>query len=145
MIYDDVMELNEELDERQKFLESIGETEETLLEMANIGVVDGTIYIKVYGGEGPIPHFHFYETQSRRAGCLKILEASYSVHGRYLDDLKRDERRELVDWLRALDPEALEQGWKRTNWQAICYEWNKNNPQYKLENPNPPIPDYMKI
>ena len=145
MIYDDVVALNKELNERQKFLESIGETEETLLEMAQVGVVDDTIIIKVYGGEGPVPHFHFYETQSRRAGCLKILEASYFARGNYLDDLKRDERKELVDWLKALDPEALEQGWKRTNWQAICYEWNKNNPQYKLKTPNPPIPDYMKI
>ena len=53
-----------ENEERQKFLESIGETEESLLEMAQVGILDDTILIKIYGGEGPVPHFHFYETQS---------------------------------------------------------------------------------
>lgn len=145
MIYDDVVALNKELNERQKFLESIGETEETLLEMAQVGVVDDTIIIKVYGGEGPIPHFHFYETQSRRAGCLKILEASYFAHGNYLDDLKRDEKQELLRWLQKLNSSYKRRGLSVTNWQSICLLWDQNNPQYKLKNPNPPIPDYMKI
>lgn len=126
-------------------LAKLGETPETLLEMALVGVVDNTIYIKVYGGEGPVPHFHFYETQSCRKGCIKILEASYFAHSNYLDDLKRDERKELVKWLTEMDEESVEQGIPRTNWQAICLEWNKNNPQYKLKNLNPPIPDYMKL
>lgn len=126
-------------------LAKLGETPETLLEMALVGVVDNTIYIKIYGGEGHVPHFHFYETQSCRKGCIKILEASYFAHGNYLDDLKRDERKELVKWLTEMDEESVEQGIPRTNWQAICLEWNKNNPQYRLKNLNPPIPDYMKL
>lgn len=126
-------------------LAKIGETPETLLEMAQIGTVDDTILIKVYSKEGPIPHFHFYETQSCRQGCIKILEASYFTHGHYLDDLKRDEREELVKWLKELDQDSVEQGVPMTHWKSICLEWNKNNPMYKLKNPNPPIPDYTKL
>lgn len=144
-MYDTFMELNSELKLREEFLRSIGETEETLLEMAQVGVVDGTIYIKIYSGEGAVPHFHFYENQSGRKGCLKILEASYFVHGNYLDGLKRDERKELMDWLQQINSNYAKRGWQATNWQVICLLWDQNNPSAKLKDPNPPIPDYMKI
>ena len=121
-------------------LAKIGETPETLLEMALVGVVDNTIYIKVYGGEGPVSHFHFYETQSGRKGCIKILEASYFAHGNNLDDLKRDEKLELVDWLNEWNDD-----FDKTNWEAICRLWNMNNPLYKLKDVNPPIPNYMRL
>ncbi len=121
-------------------LAKIGETPETLLEMSQVGIVDNTIYIKIYSKEGPVPHFHFYETQSHRAGCIKILEAAYFAHGNYLDDLKRDERKELVKWLNAWNDD-----FDKTNWEVICRLWNMNNPLYKLKNTNPPIPDYMKL
>ena len=121
-------------------LAKIGETPETLLEMALVGVVDTTIYIKVYGAEGPVPHFHFYETQSGRRGCIKILEASYFAHGKNLDDLKRDENLELVDWLKEWNDD-----FDKTNWEAICRLWNMNNPLYKLKDVNQSIPDYMRL
>lgn len=117
----------------------------SLLEMAQIGVVDNTIFIRVYGNEGPIPHFHFYETQGGRSGCIKILEASYFVHGRYADSLKRWEREELMKWLKDYDEDSLEFGWKRTNWEVLCYEWNKNNPQYKLKTVRLPLPNYLNL
>lgn len=138
------MNIWEELDKisyRKERLSMMGETEETLLEMAHVGTIDGTIIIKIYSGEGPVPHFHFYEAQSRRKGCLKILEASYFIHGKYLDDLKRDERKELLKWLNERNEDS-----NTTNWEAICRLWNMNNPTHKINiSPLPKIPDYMRI
>ena len=132
-------------EERKLYLENIGETEETLLEMAQVGTVDDSIIIKIYGGEGPIPHFHFYETQSKRSGCVKILEASYFPHGgRYLDTLKRWEVEDLLTWLPEKSQFFEKRGLNVTNWQAICILWDQNNSQYCLKNPNPEIPDYEK-
>lgn len=132
-------------EERQKFLESIGETEESLLEMAQVGILDDTILIKIYGGEGPIPHFHFYETQSKRNGCIKILEASYFPHGgKYLDSLKRDEVKELISWLNNPNEFYKKRNISMSNWESICTLWDQNNPQYQLENPKPEIPNYIK-
>lgn len=133
------------IEERKLYLESIGETEETLLEMAQIGVIDGSIIIKIYGAEGPVPHFHFYETQSKRDGCIKILEASYFPHGnKHLDTLKRWEVEDLIDWLCRKSEFFEKRGLNLTNWQAICILWDQNNPNYQLKNPNPEIPNYDK-
>ena len=134
-----------EQEDRKKYLESIGETEETLLEMAQAGVVDDSIIIKIYGGEGPVPHFHFYEVQSKRSGCIKIEEASYFPHGgKYLDTLKRWEVEELLKWLPQKSKFFEKRGLDVTNWQAICILWDQNNPQYELKEIDIKIPDYKE-
>lgn len=130
------------IDEREEYLKKIGETEETLLEMALVGTIDDTLYIKIYGGEGPVPHFHFYSAQDNRKGCIKILEASYFIHGNNLDTLKRWEVKELVEWLQEECSYAKKRKLNLSNWECICMLWDQNNPEYELENPSPNIPDY---
>ena len=144
---DGFTELNliSEEENRRLFLESIGETEESLLEMAQAGTIDDSIIIKIYSGEGPVPHFHFYEVQSRRSGCIKILDASYFPHGgKYLDTLKSWEVDDLIKWLSEESIFFKKRGLDITNWQAICILWDQNNSQFQLKNPNPSIPDYER-
>ena len=144
---DNFQELNfiSEKENRRLFLESIGETEESLLEMAQAGIIDDSIIIKIYSGEGPIPHFHFYEVQSKRSGCIKILDASYFPHGgKYLDTLKSWEVDDLIKWLSEESIFFKKRGLDTTNWQAICILWDQNNSQFQLKDPNPSIPDYER-
>lgn len=113
-----------------------------LYEMAQVGRV-ANFKILVYGGERDIPHFHFEDTKTRKGGCLKILSAEYYSHGGHDLKLNSKERKALVAFLKAPcrdDP-------TKTNFQAICFDWNQNNPDYRIRQNirNIEMPDYASI
>lgn len=113
----------------------------TLREMARVGRA-GRYEIRVYGGEGHIPHFHFKDTQTGREGCARLDAAAYFPHGRYTAALNAGERAELVKFLRsAKEPLGI------TQFQYICVLWNDNNPRTPLRSAprSTPMPDYENM
>lgn len=113
--------------------------EDLLLEMAEIGRFNG-LQIKVFGSEGPVPHFHFEDTE--RKGCIQLKEARYFKHGKYQDELKSGELDDLIDFLEG--PHKFFGQYGLTNWQVICVYWGDNNPQYQVD-VKLPMPDYREL
>lgn len=97
-----------------------------LQEMARVGRA-GRYDICVYSNEGPVPHFHFKNTQTGREGCLKLESADYFSHNRYTAMLNASERRDMVRFLRSRKGSS-----NLTQFQYICVLWNDNNMQYPL-------------
>lgn len=111
-------------------------------EMAKVGSFNNFI-VAVYEGEGPIPHFHFTDATSKRAGCLKILTNEYFAHGKYKATLNAKERKDLVAFLqKERKSKRFTKG--TTNFDLICELWNMNNEQYELPE-DVEMPDYRNI
>lgn len=128
-----IEEIREKLEERH-----------LLQEMARVATI-GNFELCVYSGEGPVPHFHFKNTESGTEGCLKILEADYFKHGRYQAELNSKERKTIYEFLQKEDEESkgfAEKG--TTNFKVVCYEWNKNNPENKIPLTST-VPDYANL
>lgn len=113
-----------------------------LYEMAQVGRF-GNFKICVYGGERDISHFHFINTSTQKEGCLQILKNEYYIHGGHNLVLNAKERKRLVDFLASTNKDEP----KETNFQALCVEWNRNNPNFIL--PKKPtsilMPDYLNM
>ena len=124
-------------------MEAIGEEPSMLLEMAAVGEY-GSYKVTVYGGEGSIPHFHIYDKQTKRQICVKILEADYFKHGKYQDELFRDEVKDLAKWLKLPHEAKRHPNYKITNYERICDLWDENNPKYELP-AKITMPDYTKL
>ena len=123
-------------------LNKIDEELQPLQEMARIGNV-GNFQISVFGGERNIPHFHFFNTQTKEKGCIKILTCEYFKHGKYTAELNSGERKDLQNFLsKSTDDEIYKEG--TTNFKVICHEWNKNNPENKIDI-NTKQPDYKQL
>lgn len=114
-------------------------TEDLLTEMAEIGRYKG-LQIKIYGSEGPIPHFHFED--SKRKGCICLKEAKYFKHGKYQDTLKTKELKDLVEFLKS--PHKFFGKYGMTNWQVICVYWGDNNLDYQVD-VELPMPNYLEL
>ena len=118
---------------------------EHLNEMATVG----TYYdckICVYEGEGTIPHFHFYFTQSGNKGCICILDNSYFDHGIYNGRLNHSERKELISFLQSkpIGKFARVYGDNATNYDIICALWDANNNDNICDNTFE-MPDYSTM
>lgn len=125
-------------------IDDIGENHNALLEMASIGEY-GSFKITVYGGEGPIPHFHIYDKQTKRKICLKIGKAEYFKHGQYTNELDRDERKLLQKWLSLPNEDIwMDTKEKSSNYREICIEWNRNNRNCRVD-VDQSIPDYAHM
>lgn len=112
-----------------------------LLEMAEVGRFD--IYkISIYGGEGPIPHFHFYIDDPNKGGCIRLDKPEYFIHGNHTEKLNSKGRKNLIEWIKA--PHKSFGKYGLTNWQVICIYWDDNNPNY-LFNKDAEIPDYTLL
>ncbi len=114
----------------------------TLLEMARVGSIDN-IEITIYGGEGPIPHFHFYDKQTERKGCIRLDESSYFDHSMYNDRLKRKEIIKLNDWVRTTKTVFTKFGAEITVFDYMCILWNDNNPTHLIDSLE--IPNYLTL
>jgi hypothetical protein len=118
----------------------------TLLEMAKIGITEDDIEIMVYGSEGHVPHFHFRNAKKpRQCGCIKLLSAEYFDHGIYKGRLSSIERKNLVNFLNAIVDEDLGYSSTTTNYQALCYLWNANNPLYRIRLNEINQPNYKNL
>lgn len=109
-------------------------------EMARIGAV-GDYVISVFSDEGPIPHFHFFNTKTRAESCIKILECEYFKHTKYKATLNSTEKKQLQKFLETPDTMNV----FKTNFEAICYEWNKNNPDCPQVPLDTQIPNYRHL
>lgn len=112
-----------------------------LVEMAEVGRFN-KCKVTVYGKEGPIPHFHFYDIPTKRQGCIRIDVAEYFNHGKYNDTLSRDEIKILHMWLTS--PHQSFGTYGLSNYDVICIYWDDNNPNYRMPE-KPTMPNYLEI
>lgn len=112
----------------------------TLYEMARIGNTSDNIEIHIYGKEGNIPHFHFYDRKDERMGCIRIDKAEYFSHGKgkYADKLSAKEIYNLIEFLNSQHKRL-----PITNWQYLIILWNDNNPDFEIDMLK--TPDYSKL
>lgn len=126
----------------EKIFEDIYRQSQHFQEMARIGKV-GDFIISVFSDEGPIPHFHFMNTQTGQQGCLMIQTNEYFKHGKYQAELNSGERKQMQSFLESITAEQIyKEG--TTNFMVICHEWNKNNPSNTIDI-NTPIPNYREL
>ena len=110
-------------------------------EMANMGTTHGGITIKVFSGEGPIPHLHFILDENRQ-GCLMLAQAEYFTHGQYKATLNAHQLRDVIRFLSSsAASHGFDPGWSK--YVDCCHEWNKNNPQFAMNRQE--MPDYSVI
>jgi len=112
-----------------------------LNEMSQAGEFDG-LTVHVYGNEGHIPHFHIIEGNPKfpkREVCVKFNVAEYFIHGKKDGTLNSKEQKELVIFLKEMDPDS-----DSTYWKSMIFLWNKMNPGNKI-NKDMAIPDYSSL
>ena len=116
---------------------------QALLEMAKIGEID-EFSIFVYSNDnGNIAHFHIVDSNtlgSQFSCCVCIESLNYFYHTGKEDKLNSKLRKLLIRFLQS--PE--EEGIFNTNWDALLYEWNKNNSRRKVSR-ELEMPDYTKL
>ena len=140
--FDELNNLEEHFDCSE--MKEIDEDSGALLEMASVGEFQ-SYKIAVFENEGNVPHFHIYDKQSKRKICLKIESPEYFKHGKYQNELMRDERKDLQKWL-SLPNESIWEDERRvvSNYKVICLLWNMNNKQHKVDI-NQSISDYIHM
>lgn len=109
-----------------------------LLEMAEVGRFE-EYRISIYGGEGPIPHFHFYTNNPDAGGCIRLDKPEYFIHGNHKEKLSSKDRKNITKWLQS--PHKSFGKYGATNWQVICIYWDDNNPTHPF-NKDAEMPDY---
>ena len=125
------------------------EIEEVTISTNEISKV-GVVKISVYGGEGPVPHFHIEGKDF--SCCVCIFDNRYFDHGIHQDILNTKQLKELDRFMR--DKSSINE--KLTNWEAAKFIWEAANIEnnddismvlrYKLEYKNKTKqPDYTKI
>lgn len=112
--------------------------EHTLLEMARVGKF-GECEVAIYGGEGFIPHFHFFDRESNRQGCIRLDKAKYFSHGRKNDRLNSSERKDLVAWLRSPMRRV-----GMSVYEYMLFLWNENNPDFEIDE-QMEMPNYLEL
>ena len=110
-------------------------------EVANMGTTRGGITIKVFSGEGQIPHLHFIIDENHQ-GCLMLERAEYFTHGHYTATLNAQQLSDVITFLNSsAASHGFDPGW--TKYVDCCNEWNKNNPRYAMKRQE--MPDYSTI
>lgn len=121
---------------------------------ANVGRIGitkiGKVAINVYGGEGPVPHFHIEGKDF--SCCVCIFDNRYFDHGIHQDILNTKQLKELDSFMR--DKSSINE--KLTNWEAAKFIWEAANIEnnddismvlrYNVEYKNKTKqPDYTKL
>ena len=116
----------------------IGEVDLDLLEYEivferTIGNVNinkiGVCSVRVYNGEGQIPHFHIINKDGSFDCCICIYSNNYFSHPGHADQFSSNKQLEKLNtWLDQTDKKNR----SNTNWETICQEWEKNNPECKF-------------
>jgi len=139
------------IDNEEEYISQLGEnvarSKAFLNEMARVGYF-GPNEFEVYvhtNDPGNIPHFHVRDssTQGREFHtCIELLNAKYFHHTGKEDFLNSKHRKQLVAFLLS-EPDDEDSPFQR-NWDALIYEWNRNNSDNKVSK-DIEVPDYTKI
>lgn len=99
--------------------------------------------IRVYAGEGPVPHFHLVTKDRSFDCCICIFDNYYFNHGTHQSVLNSTQRKALNEFLSSINNESLHM----TIWESIRYEWIVNNKYTDGRNGDYPKnqPDYTEI
>lgn len=102
----------------------------------------GKCKVEVYGGEGPIPHFHILKPDKSFQMCALIYSANYFSHGgKYTDTLNKPQRKILDNWLNEQNTKYPD----FTNWEAIAFQWNLANQKWSINRSDKVKPDYTEM
>lgn len=84
----------------------------------------------VYGGEGPVPHFHITTSDPDDLLCCVCLHVpAYFDHGVEFKSLNSKLRIELNEFLVSPDKKYKD---GRTIWQSMCNDWINNNGNFNF-------------
>lgn len=114
----------------------------TLLEMAQIGSFSG-YKVCIYGGEGPIPHLHFKDSERKISGCIRLDRPEYFIHNNHRSKLNSKEKTKFIQWINSNETPFKKFAENLTVYQYAVILWNENNENYKME--EIPIPDYSQL
>lgn len=121
-----------------EFGKIIREDGQILYEMAQIGKFD-SFEIWIYGGEGPIPHFHLISQKFPDfEACIKIEKVEYFHHSGKEGILNSKEKKRLVEFLQSNHHKL-----NGTNWEILVAQWGMNNPKYDI--PFLEMPNYREL
>jgi hypothetical protein len=115
-----------------------------LWSMARIGEFSsGALFsVRVYSGEGPIPHFHMVDTQNDKEVCVKIQSAEYFSHGAKTFEFSNKQKKQLQKFFETVSP--YEEDCGKTYYDLVWEEWNRNNREQRIPKPEV-MPDYRKL
>ena len=105
--------------------------------------------VKLYGREGPVPHFHLECEKEAFFCCPCIFVPLYFNHDIKISKLEDYQLLILDNWLREINPDtkhAIRDN--ETRWQTIARLFGDMNKTYKNEYFDPytfPQPDYTKM
>lgn len=119
-------------------------TKHNIWSMARIGEFHcRNLYsVRVYSGEGPIPHFHVVDTQNGNETCVRIDCPEYFTHGDKIYEFNTKEKKKLMEFLNTVSP--YEEDCGKKYYELIWEEWNRNNREYRISKPNS-IPNYENL
>lgn len=103
----------------------------SLLKMAQVGKFS-SYTVSVYGGEGNIPHFHFYTKDRSISGCIRIDKAEYFVHGKCKDKLSAQDKKKFVEWIKSTETPFKKYTNELTVWEYIRILWDENNEDCRI-------------
>ena len=112
--------------------------------MARIGEFrSNNLYsVRVYSGEGPVPHFHVINTQNNTETCVRIDCAEYFTHGTKIFEFNSKQKRSLNEFLHSTSPYEEDEG--KLYYELVWAEWNRNNPEHRIPKPSS-IPNYNEL
>lgn len=119
--------------------------EKYLLEMAKIGTTSDSYDIVVRTNDlRKIPHFHYVDHSTfgnEFHTCIRLDVPEYFLHEGKDDVLNSKQKKNLVSFLKELDPEEDD---GRTNFDTLLREWNRNNSDVRIDY-SQDMPDYSKL
>lgn len=112
--------------------------------MARIGEFHcNTLFsVRVYSGEGDIPHFHIVDVQNGNETCIRIDVPEYFLHGDKTFTLNSKQKKKLIEFLNTVS--EYEEDCGKTYYELIWEEWNRNNREHRIPKPEV-IPDYERL
>lgn len=125
----------------ERFYTHVNLEDPTLVEMAEIGRID-TLIVRVYGSEGPVPHFHFVSKNKEIDGCIRIDKPEYFPHGNHTSKLTGKNLKNMINFLNAPHKRLGKHGY--TNWDVICMYWDDDNVDYQIPE-DLKMPDYTLL
>ena len=115
----------------------------TLLEMAQVGKFSN-YKVYIYGGEGPIPHLHFFTVDNKISGCIRLDKPEYFVHGNHSDKLNHSDKKKFVEWISSNETPFKKFSADLTVYRYIVITWNENNENYRIDE-DIEMPDYTQL
>ena len=122
------------------------DNQHTLLEIAHVGSFCG-YKVSIYGGEGNIPHLHFYTENKKKNiyGCIRLDCSEYFDHGKHNARLNSKEKKIFTEWIKSKETPFKKFTDILTVWEYVCILWNENNPNYKFNYDQYTMPNYAEL